>query len=138
MRRSREKKGGAVLARGPLLWAVLLGWSRKDRKWGSEAYLLHRVSCTVLGAVSTPSGGGGGVWTSGAEKGRFGAGQHSFHPRLLPRRCYSCHHPQPPHSLPDLSPEKFYHLSGKESRHKSSTVRHIHESKMPRAHITAP
>ena len=58
----KGKKGGAaVLARGPLLWAVLLGWSKKDRKWGSEAYLLHRVSCTVLGAMSTPSGGGGGV-----------------------------------------------------------------------------
>lgn len=86
-----------------------------QKEVGKEAYLLRRVSCTVLGATSTPSGGGGGVWTSGAEKGRCGADLHSFLPRLLPRRCYSCHHPQQPHNLPDLSPEMFYQLSRKKA-----------------------
>lgn len=131
--RLKGKKRRRGFLPGAPCYGSATGW-----QWGDEAYLLHRVSCTVLGAASTPGGGDGGVWTSGAEKGRCGAGQHSFHPRLLPRRCYSCHHPQPPHSLPDLSPEKFYHLSGKESRHKSSTVRHTRESKMPQAHTLTP
>lgn len=91
----------------------------KRQAVGNEAYLLHRVSCTVLGAMSSPSGGGGGVWTSGAGTERCGAGLHFYHRLLLLRCCYSCHHPQPPHSLPDLSPEKFYHLSGKERNTKA-------------------
>lgn len=106
-----------ILARGSLLWTTAMEFKRQAV--GNEAYLLHKVSCTVLGAVSTPSGGGGGAWTSGAGKERCGAGLHSCHRHLLLRCCYSCHHPQPPHSLPDLSPEKFYHLSGKESNTKA-------------------
>lgn len=106
-----------ILARGSLLWTTTMEFKRQAV--GNEAYLPHRVSCTVLGAASTPSGGGGGVWTSGAGKERCGAGLHSYHRHLLLRCCYSCHHPQPPHSLPDLSPEKFYHLSGKESNTKA-------------------
>lgn len=108
------------------MWVMLVGWL-KGQVVGKEAYLLHRVSCTVPGARSTPSGGGGGVWTSGAGKGMCGAGPYSCHRLLLPQRCYSCHHPQLPHSLPDLSPEKFYHLSEKESRHKSTIMRHTRQ-----------
>lgn len=65
----------------------------------------------MLGARNSPSGGGGGVWTSGAGKGMCGVGRHSCQYLLLPQHCHSCHHPQPPHSLLDLSPENFYHLS---------------------------
>lgn len=60
-----------------------------------RSHRLHRAGCTGPVATSSPGGGGGDAWTSGAAKETNGAGQR-FSQR--PLRCCSLRCFLPPHS----------------------------------------